>query len=200
VALTAGASRFFFQPCDDEDAVAPMVQEYRNGAGFQATDEYAPNGADDYVVATGLPDACLASNPKATLGVVDTAGANPDWWVEQHSCEATFARTASAGHTGPEHLQIYGVMPRAGTLILRLRRYPAWRIRVNGRPANEAVARDDGLIDLNVPKGPVDVTVDWTTTLDVHVGRWLTIAALLILIVLCLPGWTGRRLKRSHLS
>ncbi len=198
--LTATANRFFFQPCDDEDAVVPMVQEFRNGAGFQGTDEYAPNGADDYVVATGLPDACLVSNPKTTLGIVDTAGANPDWWIEQHSCEAVFKRTPSAGHMGPEHLQFDGTMPHAGTLILRLRKYPAWHIRVNGQPARESAPRDDGLIDLAVPEGRVEVTVDWTTTPDVRVGRWLSIAALLVLTVLCLPGWPGSKRRRPHLS
>ena len=198
--LTASGDRFFFQPCDDEDAVVPMLQEFRNGAGFQGTDEYAPNGADDYVVATGLPDACLVSNPKTTLGIVDTAGANPDWWIEQHSCEAVFKRTTGASQAGPEHLQFDGTMPHAGTLILRLRKYPAWHIRVNGQPASESTPRDDGLIDLAVPEGPVEVTVDWTTTPDVWVGRWLSIAALLALTALCLPGWPRGKLMRSHLS
>jgi hypothetical protein len=198
--LTASADRFFFQPCDDEDAVVPMLQEFRNGAGFQGTDEYAPNGADDYVVATGLPDACLVSNPKTTLGIVDTAGANPDWWIEQHSCEAVFKRTTGASQAGPEHLQFDGTMPHAGTLILRLRKYPAWHIRVNGQPASESTPRDDGLIDLAVPEGPVEVTVDWTTTPDVWVGRWLSIVALLVLTAVCLPRWVGSKLRRSHLS
>jgi hypothetical protein len=187
LALTATAQRVFFQPCDAEDAVAPMVQVYRSGAGFQGTDEYAPIGADDYVVATGLPDACLVANAKTTLGVIDTAGANPDWWVEQHSCAATFSRTAASARAGPDHLEIKAQMPQAGTLILRLRSYPAWAIRVNGQPASEAVAREDGLIDLTVPQGLVDVTADWTTTRDVWVGRWLSIAALLVLTVVCLP-------------
>ena len=198
--LTGTAQRVFFQPCDQEDAVVPMVQVYRSGAGFQGTDEYAPNGADDYVVATGLPDACLVSNAKATLGVIDTAGANPDWWVEQHSCAATFARTADSAHAGPEHLEIKAEMPQPGTLILRLRSYPAWRIRVNGQPASEAVAREDGLIDLAVQQGPVDITADWTTTSDVWVGRWLSIAALFVITLLGLPGWQRQRRERTHLS
>ncbi len=185
--LTFTAARLFFQPCDDEDAVAPMVQVFRSGAGFQGTDEYAPTEADDYVVATGLPDACLVSNAKTTLGVVDTAGANPDWWIEQGSCEATFPRVRNRNS---EHFEIKSTMPEAGTLILRLRSYPAWNLRVNGQPVREEVAREDGLIDLAVPRGPVDVTADWTTTRDVWAGRWLSVVAVMLLTVVW---WVSRR-------
>jgi 6-pyruvoyl-tetrahydropterin synthase related domain len=181
---TATAAINFFQPCDDEDAVAPMVEVNHSGTGFQGTDEYAPVDADNSMVATGLPDACLVTDPDTTLGALDTPGANPDWWVEQRSCDAIYSAIPQPAQDHPEHLHFVAVLPHAGYLILRLRTYPAWRIMLNGHPAGPFIQRDDGLIDLPVPQGPVDLTVDWTTTPDIVAGRWLTALALLLLIAL----------------
>jgi len=186
---TATADHFFFQPCDDEDAVAPMVKVYRSGAGFQGTDEYGPPDADDSVVATGLPDACLVTDPETTLGVLDTAGANPDWWVEQHSCDATFSAIPRPAQAHPESLHINAVMPHAGYLILRLRNYPAWKILLNGRTAGQLARRDDGLIAVPVPQGSVDLNVNWTTTPDIVAGRWISALALLLITALWMLDW-----------
>jgi len=183
LASTAIASIYFFQPCDDEDAVAPMVKVYGSGAGFEGVYEYAPIGADNGVVATGLPDACLVTNPQVTLGVVDTPDANPDWWVEQKSCDGTYFGDPRA-QANPEHLRISGTVPHAGFLILRLRTYPAWRITVNGRQAS-SLGREDGLTVIPVGQGQADVFADWTTTNDVIAGRWISVLALALITGLC---------------
>ncbi len=197
---TAVAAVYFFQPCDDEDAVAPMVTVYRSGAGFEGVYEYEPIGADDGVVATGLPDACLVADPGVQLGVLDTEGANPDWWVEQGSCEATYSATPPGAIANPQDLQIHAVLPHAGYLILRLRAYPAWRITVNGKAAGSAAEREDGLIVVDVPQGAVDVRADWTTTPDVRAGRWISVAALALLLGLGGFEHHGRRQTRAGLS
>jgi len=186
LASTAVAAAYFFQPCDDEDAVAPMVKVYRSGVGFEGVYEYAPTGADNGLVATGLPDACLVSNPRIALGILDTPDANPDWWVEQHSCEATYSGTPPDAQGNPEHLRIVADIPHSGYLILRLRTYPAWRITVNGLRADPAVPRDDGLTAVLVQQGRVQLDADWATTPDVIAGRWLTVIAALLLAALWL--------------
>ncbi len=183
---TAIAAVYYFQPCDAEDAVAPMVNMYRSGAGFEGVYEYSPIGADDGMVATGLPDACLVTNPRIPLGVLDTPGANPDWWIEQHSCDAIYSAPPRAAQANPEHLHIRAVLPHAGFLILRLRTYPAWRITLNGQPASPAAPREDGLTVVQVPQGSIDLAADWTTTPDVHAGRWLTALGLLLVTALWL--------------
>jgi len=179
LASTAIAAVTFFQPCDEEDAVAPMVQVNRSGAGFEGVYEYEPIGADDGLVPTGLPDACLVTNPRIPLGVLDTPGANPDWWIEQHSCDAVY----SAVTQNPEHLHIQAATPHTGYLILRLRTYPAWRITVNGRPAN-SLGREDGLTVVPVGQGPAEIDADWTTSPDVLAGRWLSAIVLLLIMAL----------------
>ena len=191
LATTFIADRFFYQPCDDEDAVAPMVQVFRSGGGFQGTDEYEPPGADDTLVATGLPDACLVTDPDTSLGIVDTQGANPDWWVEQRSCDAIFSAAAKPASAALEHLRFQANIPQDGYLILRLRAYPAWRLALNGQPVPALLHRDDGLVELPVEKGPLDLSVDWTTTPDLRAGRWLSAASVLLLILLW---WAHRTL------
>ena len=57
-----------FQRCDYEDSVAGTLDVYRYQVGYMGTDEYAPPGADNELVATGLPDACLTSTPSLQLG------------------------------------------------------------------------------------------------------------------------------------
>jgi hypothetical protein len=84
-------------------------------------------------------------------------------------------------------------------MILRLLRYPAWRITVNGQHVEpgdpDTDPRDDGLIAVPVPQGPVQLAVDWISTPDVIAGRCLSGLALLLLIAI---GLVERRLGRSR--
>jgi hypothetical protein len=82
-----------------------------------------------------------------------------------------------------------------GFLILRLVRYPAWRLTVNGHPVNSLENREDGLIAFAVPQGPVAVAVDWVTTGDVVAGRCLSAFAVIALLGLWL---LERRLLRAR--
>jgi hypothetical protein len=205
VAVTAISGLVFFQVCDDEDAVQPMLTVYRSGMGmgFQGTDEYAPPGADNSMVAAGLPFACLVSDPSIVLGVApagDAAdGAQPAWDAAQGSCATTAAETVQsvgADPGNPEHLRVATVTPHPGFLILGLRSYPEWRVTVNGHPVASMPPRGDGLMAVPVPQGPVEMTADWTTTPDVVAGRWLSGLALALITGLCL---LERRLSRPRL-
>jgi hypothetical protein len=94
-------------------------------------------------------------------------------------------------------MRIETVAAHSGFLILRLRRYPAWRLTVNGRLASNIPVRDDGLIAVPVSQGPVDVSVDWAATPDVIAGRSVTMLALLALIGV---GLTESKLRRTQQS
>jgi len=181
LAMTVCAERVFFQGCDEEDSVAGMLGTYRGGQGFIGTNEYEPIGAENALLATGLPFACLASDPTAVLGVAASRPDNddipPTWQPTQHSCEATFAAETNQ----PEHLNVQATLPHSGYLVLRLRSYPAWRISVNGQSVHNLPKRTDGLIAVPVPQGNVKVSADWTTTADVILGRWLSLIAVLLL-------------------
>ena len=180
------------QDCDADDSPWGLQNAFRSGAGVAGTDEYEPPGADDGLVAMGLPGACLVSDPAITLGA-PSPDTNPTWDPSQGTCEATLEPSTNS----PEHLRLTGSVPHDGYLVLRLRRYPAWRVTLNGKPAEMDDQRDDGLMAIEVQKGPVDLAADWTTTRDVVAGRWLSVLALFLVTALCL---LERRMARPHLE
>jgi hypothetical protein len=180
LAAASVADISFFQGCDSEDAVRGMLNDYNEGNGFEGTDEYAPVRADNSLVATSLPFACLVLDPAIVLGKGDPAS-NPDWSADQGTCDATYSRVDEGPKASPEHVRLVATTPHSGSLVLRLRRYPAWRVRVNGIGTDLAPARLDGLMAVPVPKGNVDLSVDWTTTPDVVIGRLISGLALVLI-------------------
>jgi len=191
LASTVFAANHFFRDDVEFNDLKTMLAKYHSGAGVIGTDEYAPPGADNSVVATGLPDACLTDDFDTELGIAATPEDNPAWLPSQGSCLAT----ATAAPRQPEHLHIAIQTPRPAFLILRLRSYPAWRIVVNGQIAKNLPARADGLIAVPVFQGPVELNADWTTTPDVIAGRWVSFVALLLLVPL---GLLERRFSRTR--
>ena len=193
------AGHTWFQACDDEDAVAPMVAVAKTGAGFAGTDEYQPQGADDTQLAQGLPGACLVTNADTTLGNLPKGDQGDDgipvWDDEQGSCDQTFPASPVRVRGRAEHFGLLAVTDHAGYLVLRLTSYPAWQVTVNGRVATELPKRDDGLLAVPVLAGPVTLSVDWTTTPDVVAGRRLSVVSLLAIAALVLLN--RRRKPRS---
>lgn len=186
-----------FQACDDDSTVSAFVSTLRTGEGTAGAEEYAPANADNSLLPTGLPAACLVADPTTALGLRDDPtdpGTPPEWNAAQHSCQSTF--TAAPG-SGPERLRIAAQTPSAGYLVLRLRSYPAWRITLNDLPVTQLPVRDDGLIAVPVPQGRIDLTVDWATAPGVVAGRCLSVLAVLPLTLLCA---VERRLTRPRLK
>jgi hypothetical protein len=188
--------RMFSQPCDADDSIGGMWNVYRSGAGFEGYNEYAPPDADNSLLASGLPGACLVANPQQKLGAPSEDSDNPLWDPSQHSCEAIFPAT----WTAPEQLQVSASASHAGYLIVRLRSYPAWRVTVNGSVRTNLPERDDGLIVVPVASGTANVGARWTTTGDVIAGRWLSAFALVLVTVFGLWERRLRRRLQPHLS
>lgn len=204
LAATVYAGTTFFQVCYPEDTVASTLSDDRNGKGFEGMYEYVFPGADITLIATGLPDACLVSDPWVVLGKPnpDDPDANPAWSQDQNTCQATFTwaedhHTSSGGaRVNPEHRILQAVMPHSGFLVFRLECSPFWSIRVLGHRATW-IGRPDGLMGIRVPQGPVIVTFDWKTDADSFAGRLLTLASALLLIAL---SRYELRLVRSRLT
>ena len=186
--LIVATNQWFFQPCDEQNAVPGMLALYRSGAGVEGQSEYVPPGADNELVPTGLPDACLVTDPGEELGEAQKPDpdADPDayvppiWDEKQGSCDATFT-TELEPRKQTMNLQIGAVMPHAGYLILRRRSYPAWSVAVNGRHVDQLPKREDGLMAVPVPQGQVELRVDWVATPDVVAGRWVSLLSIVLL-------------------
>jgi hypothetical protein len=200
-AALAYTNAAYFQVCNPEDTVASTLADYRSTAGFEGMYEYEPPDSDRELIPMGLPAACLVTDPAVKLGQLDDDD-NLVWNANQGSCRAVFA-AADDPVSDPEHLRIQATAPQSGYLVLRLLSYPAWRVRVNGVVQNsdrrsDLYKREDGLIAVPLPQGPIDVAVDWTTTPDVTLGRWLSaICAVLLGIVFF---FERQRSPRTRLS
>jgi hypothetical protein len=198
IAATIYAGTTYFQVCYPEDTVASSLVDYRSGAGFEGLYEYEPPNGDLSIVPTGIPDACLVTNPYIVLGKPDSndPSINPAWTPDQNTCQASFTWEDGA-RANPEHRSILATMPQAGYLVLHLLRYPAWAARVNGQLVTDSPPRDDGLIAVPVPSGPINLTVDWTRSPGDLAGRWLSVLSIFLLFALSL---CERRLARSRLT
>lgn len=192
VISTSVAAHYFFQVCDDEDAVANQISVFKAGTGVEGTDEYAAAGSDNSLIATGLPDGCLVSDPNQDLGESED-GTTPVWYAEQGSCDDTY--TADIWQN--EHKLLSIDSDHAGFVVLRLSRYPAWRVTVNGKVAESPTARQDGLVVVPVAAGPSTIEARWTTTSDILWGRRISLIALILLTALWLA---ERRLTAIRLS
>jgi hypothetical protein len=195
--FSIASTQLFFQSCDDEDQVSSQLSDFQTDTGVAGTDEYAALGSDNTLVATGLPDACLVSDPTLELGEPDKdSGDIPVWYPEQGSCDATY----SARIWTTEHKRLQIDSDDDGFLILRLRRYPAWTITVNGSPVASQGTREDGLIEIPIIAGSSEIEIHWTTTPDILWGRRISLISLAALILLILLGIASRRRKAFHLS
>ena len=175
---TTTYSLVFLQLCDEEDDVGNHVSAFHSGVGDEGTDEYAPTGADNGLVASNLPQACLVGDPLQVLGESDSGDA-PVWYPEQGSCDDVFTAT----HWQSEHKVIVVDSDQNGFLVLRNRRYPAWRMTMNGQVTQLAAMRPDGLIVIPIAAGPSTVEIQWQTTPDALWGLWISLGAVFLLVV-----------------
>lgn len=190
IGATWFANHIFRQGCDADDSISGMLKAYRSGAGFEGYNEYAPPDADNSTVAAGLPGACLVADPGKALGAPSEDIDNPVWDPSQHSCLATFP----AAWIAPEHFRVSAAIDEPGYLVLRLRRYPAWRVTLNGQAVRAVGNRDDGLMVVPAPRGAAEIDATWTTTADAIAGRWLSAIALVFVLAVC---WLERKLRKQ---
>ena len=191
--ITTASLLMFHQSCDAEDRVSGRLSAYHRGQGFEGVDEYAPPSADNSIVVVGVPDACLVADA-TTILAASSDGTIPEWDPANGHCDATYSWIRRDGHIPTEHRRIIADTPHAGFLILHLREYAAWQVRVNDRlvafgvdPALEPLPhRDDGMMAIPVPRGQVEVAIDWGITRDVILGRWLSALSVIFVIALCI--------------
>jgi hypothetical protein len=176
-AMAAGGGWLFFQPCDDEDAVAAQMAAFAQGPGMQGTDEYTPAGADNTSVQQNLP--LVRVLRRAQDDDTDGAGGdNPQW---RGGGNGAITAIVDAKPENAEHWVVSVFTPEPGFAVLRLMEYPAWRVTVDGTPAQGRPAREDGLMAVPLAAGSHSVEVRWMATRDVIAGRAVSGIALLLL-------------------
>ena len=155
ILLTAPAWIIFHQECDLEDTVPARVALFHSNLGAEPTDEYTPANADNDALNHGDP---------------------PYWLSDESGSDEALniaAPTGAAPGRAPTHLVLH--LTRPEILILNLRAFPDWQIRLNGQPT-ALLGRDDGLIALQLGPGEQTIDVHYHRPLDQTAG--LAISAL----------------------
>jgi hypothetical protein len=181
-AMGIGGALFFFQPCDDEDAVAAQVAGFRLGQGSEGTDEYTPVGVDNAAVQQHLPLVRVLREAQDDTAD-DTPADNPAWRAGD---PGSITAKVDARRWNGEHWTVSVVTPETGYAVLRLMDYPSWRVTVDGQAVKSRPLREDGLMAIPVNAGSHAIDVQWTATRDVVAGRAVSAIALLALAVVAM--------------
>ena len=169
-ALIFPAYNHFHQPCSPEDTASARVTLFHSDLGTDPTDEYTPVSADNDALAPSPP---IAFGPP-TL---------PPYWL----ANAPDAPAPSNAHPGPAPTHLSLTLVRGEYLILNLREYPAWRIKLNGVPTPHPPKRDDGLVALALPAGASSIDIRYSRLPSEIAGDGISLIALaLFTITLCI--------------
>jgi hypothetical protein len=181
-AMAIGGGLLFFQPCDDEDAVAAQVAGFHSGQGTEGTDEYTPAGVDNAAVQQHLPLVRVLRAAQDDTAD-DTLTDNPEWRAGD---PGSITAQVDARRWDGEHWTVRVVTPETGYAVLRLMDYPSWRVTVDGQPVTSRPLREDGLMAVPVKAGSHVLDVQWIATRDIVAGRALSAIALLGLAVVAM--------------
>lgn len=156
-ALTYPAYARFHQSCDEEDTVQARQTLFHSNQGTDPTDEYTPVTADNDSLSRANPGFWLASDPNAKAPLNATPGPSPT------------------------HLTVHTSSPQS--LILNLRDYPAWHIRLNKNLVVTREQRDDGLIAIPLPEGSSTISITYAQLPDQTIGTVLSAISFAVLLL-----------------
>ena len=198
IAIIPIATKLFWQPCDEEDIVSAQVTVFQSGNGIEGTDEYTTLGADNSIVQQYLPPVRVLKTADAETAhpasSPDQDPGNPTYTAETHQ---ELPAKVNIDQWRPEHKLLTIQSPAAGYAVLRLMDYPAWQVTANhilltGRPR-----RDDGLLVVPLQPGLAQIEIRYAATTDVLIGRSLTAASFLAVLLLAAA---ARKTRRGQLS
>jgi hypothetical protein len=155
-AMSWPAVRAFRQECDPEDTVQARRAVFDARTGTDPTDEYTPKNDDNDALAHGDPPFWLGTDADAAA---------------PHGVAA-----------GPTARRFAVEVPVAEMLILNLRAYPAWRVRVNGVLVSARGERADGLMAVPVPAGRDVIEIAYGRTEDETAGLGISGVSVLLLL------------------
>ena len=149
VLVIVGAWRYVQAPWWDTAAdLREMQDNVATGAGYEGTDEYTPLGADPSATAKDARKVTVAGPAHAAIDVLH-------WDTESKSFTVQ--------------------MSAADQVALRLFRYPAWRVEVNGREVEAAAREGTGQMLVPVSAEMNRVEIRFVRTWDRAAGGWISL-------------------------
>jgi hypothetical protein len=153
ILVIVGAWRYAQAPWWDTAAdLREMQDNMATGAGYEGTDEYTPLGAEPGAVEKEARNVTVDGAAHAAIRV-------QRWDAESRMFTAE--------------------MSAADQVVLRLFRYPAWRVEVNGRVVETSARADTGQMLVPVGAGMNRVEIRFVRTWDRAAGGWISILSVL---------------------
>ncbi|MGC2162613.1 MAG: hypothetical protein WA634_11935 [Silvibacterium sp.] len=164
--FSIAGNSIFRQVCKLGKDVPDLVASYYAGDVLYS-DEYTPMSSDPLAVGHDNPNAWMADVPD---------GAPPKDVPVKHSVDIR----------NRLHFQVSS--PGLAFLVINVRDYPAWKVRINGTLDARRPHRVDGLIVAPIPEGKSQVDITYAVTPDQMVGWILSIAAFATLLTIWRTG------------
>ncbi len=166
ILVMVGAWRYAQAPWwDNAGDLREMQDNMVTGVGYEGVEEYTPVGADPSAI------------DKEARNVTVEGPAHAAIHVQQWDAESkTFTAEMSA----------------ADQVALRLFRYPAWRVEVNGRAVETGARAETGQMLVPVGAGMNRVEVRFVRTWDRAVGGWISFLA-----AVAVMGWMAMSRVRT---
>ena len=157
ILVIVGAWRYVQAPWwDNAGDLREMQDNMATGAGYEGVEEYTPVGADSSAI------------DKEARNVTVDGPAHAAIHVQQWDAESkTFTAEMSA----------------ADQVALRLFRYPAWRVEVNGRVVETAARAETGQMLVPVGAGMNRVEIRFVRTWDRVAGGWISLITAIAVMV-----------------
>jgi len=160
LAFSLEGDSIFRQVCKHGKDVPDLVASFYSGT-VRYSDEYTPRSSDPQAVGHDNPNAWISGSPDgAPLAGVPV----------KHSVEIR------------DRLDFQVSSPKAAFLVINVRDYPAWRVRIDGVADSQRPHRADGLIVASVRAGRSQVDISYAVTPDQIAGWAVSALALAILI------------------
>lgn len=159
IVLIGGCNRALQGGCDPADTPFMISNLYHTGYGYMGTDEYVPTTGDNYEIKPDFPEFRFRSE------------------------EGTILSTPQVTHlhTSPYHKQYTVESPQPVQMVLRLMKYPAWRVEVNGAQITPQSEDPTGRMVITLPTGHSQVDVKFVRTPDRWLGDGISLAAAMLL-------------------
>jgi hypothetical protein len=144
---------------------AADIQDMRDNldeGGYESVDEYVPTGGDVQAIRRDAPEVIVEGDGQIQAGQIKM----DDW--------------------APESKSFTAIVPQPSRLVLHLFNYPAWNVKVNGRPMTAETQTATGQMIIPVQPGTNRVRIIFSRTWDRTAGAAISGVALLFMVVLCL--------------
>ena len=143
---------------DTSADVAEMLDNQQSDTGYEGTDEYVPTGADAYEINKDAHRVAFEGEGTSQIKIAQWA---------------------------PEFRSFSVNVDHPGKIVLKLFNYPAWEVRINGRPVRAATVEVTGQMILPVEAGENRVLMTFARTTDRSAGGLISLSAGVLML-----GWS----------